>query len=212
MAVDRSPNTPLRPVDASSLIVLDGAADDPSVLMGRRSARHAFMPSVYVFPGGKVDRADGRVVSSLVPPHDEARLRAGLGSRATDGRVRAIVGAALRETLEETGYALRTDCAAGSIRYVARAITPPGRNRRFDARFFACRSEVLQRTDSTPTDELEDLRWIALTEAGELPLARITKVILDELRTRLRVDPLLGNDMPIPHHRMSHGAFVRLLD
>ena len=201
-----------RPVDAASLIILDGAPDQPRVLMGRRSARHTFMPSVYVFPGGKVDLTDNKHSRPLVPPDDHARLLRGLGARGSDRRVRALAFAALRETEEETGLVLAPDASERPLRYVARAITPPGRVRRFDARFFACRRADLVQGDATPTDELEDLRWIKLGEADNVALARITTVILNELEERLRVDPNLVADRPIPHHRMRNRAFVRLLD
>ena len=203
---------PLRPVDAASLIVLDGKPDDPVALMGRRSMRHAFMPSVYVFPGGKVDRADGAPGPMLLPQADERRMSKGLGARATERRVRAITRAALRETEEETGYTLANERPQTPLRYVARAITPPGRTRRFDARFLACRREVLQAGSSTQTDELEDLRWVRLNALSDLPLARITRVIIEEVVDRLRHDPDLSGEHPVPHHRMQNRAFVRLLD
>ena len=48
----------LRPRLAASLILTRGSRQTTEVLMGRRSARHVFMPNKYVFPGGRVDRAD----------------------------------------------------------------------------------------------------------------------------------------------------------
>ena len=203
---------PLRPVDAASLIVFDGPSSDPRVLMGKRSARHAFMPSVYVFPGGRVDVSDGALSKRLLPEHDARRIHRSLGSRATDRRVRAIANAAIRETLEETGYNLGEHSPDAPLRYVARAVTPPGRTRRFDARFLACPAAHLTETDRKPTDELEDLRWVRLKFLDGLPFARITEVILREFRDRLRTDPDLEQDLPIPHHRMRNRSFVRLLD
>ena len=201
-----------RPVDAASLIVLDGEGEERSVLMGRRSARHAFMPSVYVFPGGRVDRGDGAPAPALpLPPHDVRRLVRGMGARGSERRARALAAAALRETEEEVGLRPRADAGA-PLRYVARAITPPGRARRFDARFFACRREALRPAPADPTDELEDVRWVPLRATAELDLARITAVILHELRERLALDPDLSRDLDVPHHRMRHRAFVRLLD
>ena len=40
-----------RPKDAATLILVRRDAEQPRVLMGKRSARHAFMPDKYVFPG-----------------------------------------------------------------------------------------------------------------------------------------------------------------
>ena len=170
------------------------------------------MPSVYVFPGGKVDRTDTSERRELLPERDARRIQSGLGARGSERRVQAIARAALRETEEETGYALMRDHPPAPLRYVARAVTPPGRTRRFDARFLACRREHLELRESTPTDELEDVRWVRCEELDDLPLARITRVIIEELRERLRVDPRLVGDYPIPHHRMQNRQFVRLLD
>jgi 8-oxo-dGTP pyrophosphatase MutT (NUDIX family) len=53
----------LRPRDAATLIIVDTARGEPRAA-GRRRADLAFMPSRYVFPGGRVDPADGTLPSS----------------------------------------------------------------------------------------------------------------------------------------------------
>ena len=207
---------PLRPADAASLLILDGAGADARVLMGRRSTAHAFMPAVYVFPGGRVDRTDTRARTlGTLRAEDERRLLLHT-SRPSPARARAMAVAALRETVEETGLVLGERRGDGivhdlsGLRYVARAITPPGRTRRFDARFFACRRSAVAHEGAPDTDELEDVRWVRLATAqDEVPLARITGVIVDEMVERLRHDPRLEADLPIPRHRMLHRRFVR---
>ena len=218
----------LRPVDAATLLVLDRSHGDIRVLMGRRSTRHVFMPAAYVFPGGRVDRSDGDVTTaSALRVADEQRLVDGMKGRPSARRAKALGIAALRETAEETGLALghpfrgRTHSlfirhglapSLGELRYVARAITPPGRSRRFDTRFFAVFRDAVSEPDGwTPsgTDELEDVQWIALGDAANLDVPRITAVILGEVRERLRVDPELERDLPVPHHHMRHRTFVR---
>ena len=205
----------MRPADAASLLVLDGRGPNARVLMGRRSAAHAFMPEVYVFPGGRVDAADRRTpVSGALRPTDEARLLAGT-PRPSPARARAMAVAALRETHEETGLVIgaRNDAFVpdlARLRYVARAITPPGRTRRFDARFFACPRSAVETEAAPTTDELEDVRWVPLARARDaVPLARITEVIIDEMLERLTRDPELTADLPVPRHRMLHRRFVR---
>ena len=203
---------PLRPADAASLLVLDGRGADAHVLMGRRSAAHAFMPEVYVFPGGRVDRADARAaVTGSLRPEDERRVLLNT-PRPSPAKARAIAVAALRETLEETGLAIGADGALdlSPLRYVVRAITPPGRSRRFDARFFACKRSSVRSEVRPETDELEDVRWVPLAKAkDEVPLARITGVVIDEMLARLSRDPDLTADLPVPRHRMLHRRFVR---
>ena len=205
----------LRPKDASTLILLDGDLARPSVLMGRRSAAHAFMPRLYVFPGGRVDAADGRApASGQLRPADQRRLIDGLGTRATVRRARAIALAAIRETHEETGYRLAGDEALpdlAPLRYVARAITPPGRTRRYDTRFFAARlSDFASRERmAAPTDELEDLRWVPLARAEELNVPMITALILRDLQARLASDATLQGDPTIPFYRNRNGTVVR---
>jgi hypothetical protein len=55
------PGRSLRPRDAATLILIDRSGGDVRVLLGRRSARHAFMPGRFVFPGGRTDPSDSRI-------------------------------------------------------------------------------------------------------------------------------------------------------
>ena len=204
-----------RPVDAASLLILDGNGPDASVLMGRRSSAHAFMPDVYVFPGGRVDAGDRHArCTGALRAEDERRLLAGT-PRPSPVRARALAVAALRETHEETGMVIgRLDGEAlvpslAALRYVGRAVTPPGRSRRFDARFFACPRDAVRHESVPATDELEDVRWVPLRDASAVPLARITAVMIEEVHDRLRRDPDLVADLPVPRHRMLHRRFVR---
>jgi 8-oxo-dGTP pyrophosphatase MutT (NUDIX family) len=143
---------PLRPRDSATLILLDRHGKEILVLMGRRHKRHAFMPGRFVFPGGRTDPADGRVaVADDLHPLEERKLMAA-ATRATAARAKAIALSAVRETYEEAGlligrsqpFASRSPHWQGfvahgiapslaGLRYVARAITPPGRVRRAPA-------------------------------------------------------------------------------
>ncbi|MBX6424786.1 MAG: NUDIX domain-containing protein [Variibacter sp.] len=230
---ERSHHANLRPRDAATLIVIDRSGPAPRVLMGRRHAAHAFMPGKYVFPGGRVEPYDGRMpaLGALAPEH-EARLLKRV-SRASPARARAIALAAIRETCEEVGLLLgrRTDEAPkapspawrpfadaqvvpdlSQLHFIARAITPPRRNRRFDARFFAADAEAIgHRIDGVvgPHSELDEIVWISITDAKRLDLPTITHVVLEELERRIAegFDPAL----PAPFFRMLHGRFVREL-
>jgi len=196
----------IRPRLAASLILtrvrLNGVRE---VLVGRRSGEHVFMPRKYVFPGGRVDRADGyaRFASDLTPETRDVLCRV-----VTERRARAAAAAALRETAEETGLLIAAPgdpsprpewapfreagvapCAA-SLSLVARAVTPPGRPRRFDTWFFHADAErVHGACDLSGSGELEDLRWVELGEARTLDLPIVTRFMLDELDRKLNGDP-----------------------
>jgi 8-oxo-dGTP pyrophosphatase MutT (NUDIX family) len=222
---------PKRPRDAATLILLDRKGDEVRVLIGRRHMRHAFMPGKFVFPGGRTDPADSRIpVVAPLEPVEEARLTARAG-RVAATRARAIALSAIRETYEEAGLLIgrrgtfttaKPDwqgfAAHGvqpsleAVRLVARAITPPGRVRRYDTRFLAVwRDEVaVELPQGGPTNELEELIWLPLEEAKQADIPTITRTILGELERRLAQDPLLrpgGGE--VPFYRLLRGHFIR---
>lgn len=223
---------PMRPRDAATLILLDKVGRETRVLMGRRHQRHAFMPGKFVFPGGRTDPADSRIpVTQGLHPLEEAKL-IGTGSRASAARARAIALSAVRETYEEAGLLIgqRGDFATtrgdwqgfathgvqpslSALRYVARAITPPGRIRRYDTRFLAAwRSDVaVALPDGGPTDELEEIVWLPLAKAVEADIPAITRAILGELTGRLSTDPNLEPGGSVPFYRMRKGHFQKAI-
>lgn len=220
---------PKRPRDAATLILLDRKGSEFQVLMGRRHAAHAFMPGKFVFPGGRTDPADSRVpVATALHPQEEAKLIARAG-RTGPTRARAIALSAIRETYEEAGLLIGhkgplatakrdwqgfvehgVQPSLEAVRFIARAITPPGRVRRFDTRFLAAwRDDVAVALPNGPTNELEELVWLPLAEARKADIPTITRTILDELEKRLGDDPLLRPGGAIPFYRMLHNRFVR---
>lgn len=220
---------PKRPRDAATLILLDRKGSEFQVLMGRRHAAHAFMPGKFVFPGGRTDPADSRVpVATALHPQEEAKLITRAG-RTGPTRARAIALSAIRETYEEAGLLIGhkgplatakrdwqgfvehgVQPSLEAVRFIARAITPPGRVRRFDTRFLAAwRDDVAVALPNGPTNELEELVWLPLAEARKADIPTITRTILDELEKRLGDDPLLRPGGAIPFYRMLHNRFVR---
>ncbi|MEM0944788.1 MAG: NUDIX hydrolase [Pseudomonadota bacterium] len=206
--------------DAATVILLrrEGEAP-PRILMGQRGKGAAFMPSKFVFPGGAVDASDGAVPGPDLPP-ELARL---LAAEAREGLAKPLAMAAIRELWEETGLALAhpgeaqpgphpagwdTFFAAGHqpaldrLAMVFRAITPPGRPRRFDARFLMADAGAI-RGDlddfSGAEDELSHLSWLTLAEARRLDLPFITEVVLAEIEARLDPD-LPPRPVPFFHH------------
>jgi 8-oxo-dGTP pyrophosphatase MutT (NUDIX family) len=90
----------LRPKDAAALILVRREGDAVRVLMGERSARHAFLPGRFVFPGGRLDIGDQRLaVDTDLRPEVLAKVATG----TTTSRARGLALAAVRETFEETG-------------------------------------------------------------------------------------------------------------
>ncbi|MGR3758024.1 MAG: NUDIX hydrolase [Tranquillimonas sp.] len=191
--------------DAATIILVRNAATAPAVLMGQRGADAAFMPEKYVFPGGAVDAADAGV--PMARPLNglcAGRLKERTGALAPA----TIAAAAIRELWEETGLILgrphrwpgacapswRSFAETGHLpapsgmRFVFRAITPPGRPRRFDCRFFLADAANLSGNPddfSAAQDELRHLRWVPLDEARQLDLPFITSVVLAEVAARL---------------------------
>lgn len=229
---------PLRPVpdksalrDAATVIVLRrDLPAGPSVLMGMRGAGAAFMPSKYVFPGGALDAADAAV--PLARPLPEiAATRLALDAPPDIGPALAV--AAIRELWEETGLILGTPGtwegpvpedwqgfaatghrpSAAGLQFVFRAITPPGRPRRFDARFFLVDvGEIASDPDdfSRACDELSHLHWVPLTEARALALPFITEVVLTEVQALLAFGDRPPTSIPFFDNRGPRATFARL--
>ena len=226
-AATRFPN--LKPKDAGTLIVLRRDPDNTRVLMGRRSDAHVFMPGAVVFPGGRVDRSD-RHGPALDALHPAVEAKLALATRnAEPARARAIALAAIRETYEETGVLIgRREAASKAprtaawapfiqrgvmptlapLRLIARAITPPRRSRRFDARFFAVFADAIADQAEVPDHELQSPAWLTFEEARDHDLPRITRAILDGLEKRLGRDPNLAPDGAVPFYSMRRGTFV----
>lgn len=152
------------------------------------------MPSKWVFPGGRLDRADyhGADVTDLRPPvarklAETARLKRQNG----DHLARALARAAVRETFEETGLVLgrRGDATVagdlGALTYIARAITPPMSPKRFDARFLMADASALHSPDAADSRELADVAWFTLEECRELDLPTVTRAVLGVVEQRL---------------------------
>jgi 8-oxo-dGTP pyrophosphatase MutT (NUDIX family) len=199
--------------------------------MGRRHKKHAFMPGKFVFPGGRTDPSDSRVpAANPLHPAEEAKLLAAMGAKSSAARVRAIAMSAVRETYEEAGLLIGEKGAfqtakpdwqgfvehgvqpsLDGLRFVARAITPPGRVRRFDTRFLAAfiDSVAVRLPDGGPTHELEEQVWLTLEDARKADIPTITSTILADLEKRLAADPGLAPGGEVPFYRMQHNRFQR---
>ena len=199
----------VRPRDAATLILLDHSGGKAKVLLGRRHEGHKFMPGKFVFPGGRVEPSDRAMIAakpldSVIEEKLGARLR-----RPSLRFARAIALAAIRETFEETGLALgvserapqapagawarfaetNVTPALDGLEFIARAITPPRRPKRFDTRFLVADAKLIRHQEPgiiRPDAELVELVWMPLEEAAALDMPAITRIVLKELDAAMK--------------------------
>lgn len=193
--------------------------------MGQRGKSAAFMPNKFVFPGGAVDPSDAEV-GLYTPLSSECWTR--LTARTASPSPEALALAAIREVWEETGLRIGAPLGAQEkpdtipedwqgffktglapsgehLRFVFRAITPPLRPRRFDARFFMINADHLMDDldDFTEaSDELSHLQWIPLEETQNFDLPRITQIVMREVIDRVHGE---GSFKGVPFYDQTGG-------
>ena len=217
--LDRAP----RPKIAATVVLTIGDRHDPKILMGQRSSRHDFMPSVYVFPGGRVDRID-----SFAPYAGDlsARTERVLEAAVSPRKARAIALSCIRETYEETGFMLGKSVPTQSrnmknptydafrkagqladisnLEVFGRAITPPHRHKRFDAWFFHRHLGDVAPPEVNDSHELQNVGWFTFDEIEDLKLQRATVMMMKVFKDYIR------RDRPAPDiffSRAVHGTF-----
>ncbi len=214
--------------DAATVIVLRDRASSPRILMGQRGAKAVFMPNKFVFPGGAVDAGDHTVpLASPVAEPCATRLH----DDSPPGLGPALAATAIRELFEETGQVLGSPGAwkapppdwqdfaatghlphAAPLQFVFRALTPPGRPRRFDARFFLINAEDLASDPddfSAASDELSHLQWVDLDQVRRFDMPFITEVVLSEIAARAH-DPHPPVSVPFFKNNDEESLFLRL--
>lgn len=226
MKID-TPETTIR--DAATLVLWRAGPQGPEVLMGQRGAGAAFMASKFVFPGGAADPADA-LVPLARPLTQVCADRLALATTATPA---ALAAAAIRELAEEAGLMLARPGSwpaaapsgwqrfaedallpdAGALTFFFRAITPPGRTRRFDARFFLAEAAGLVGAHddfSSADSELAHLKWLPMPEARALDLPFITEVVLAEVAAHLAGADTLSSGVPFFDNSTAQPVFRRL--
>ncbi|WP_299986868.1 NUDIX domain-containing protein [uncultured Ruegeria sp.] len=215
--------------NAATVIVLRDRFSDPAILMGQRGAKAAFMPNKVVFPGGAVDPEDANIpLHSSLPDLCAERL----SQQSAPDLQNALAAAAIRELWEETGlilgqqgkwqWAIPPDWqsfaamgyvpSAEALQFVFRAVTPPGRPRRFDARFFLVDADAIQGDldDFThASDELSHLQWVKISQARAFDLPFITEVVLAEIAARTS-DPNPPETVPFFLNNEEASLFLQL--
>ena len=221
------------PRDAATLMLIDRSGDKPKVLLGRRHDSHKFMPGKFVFPGGRIEALDRTMTAvSELHPDTQTKLLERVASPSAD-YARAFPLAAVRELAEETGLLLGVKRDAppetpgeiwaefakanvhpdlGQIHFIARAITPPRRPRRFDTRFFTADASAIAHTIEGvvgPDSELVELVWVPIEDAAKLDMPTITGIVLEELLARVRAG--MAQALPVPFYFMVDQKFFREL-
>lgn len=183
--MSESVEVPIKP--AATVMLLRDTPDGLEVFMLRRTSNAVFAGGMYVFPGGKVDAADGEGdegyrVAAIRECYEEAGV---LLAVDTDGRMvddghpalahRTAVydgDVDVRALASDHGLRLATD----ALPWMSHWITPKGETaRRFDTRFFMAASPAGQ-TSYHDDNETVASMWVrpadalARWEAGELQL------------------------------------------
>jgi 8-oxo-dGTP pyrophosphatase MutT (NUDIX family) len=211
----------VEPQTAATVMIARDEASGIELFMLRRNSRSAFMPDVFVFPGGRLEAQDAGVALALT----------GDVAPSLDP---VLVYAAARETFEECGLlfatkrttdvqraAARAEVLAGTqtfaglliqlgaqvdgraLRYFSRWITPPPERRRFDTHFFVARAPAGQaaRADALETHDglwISPREALARSAAGTFALSFPTRKHLERVSAFGSVDTLLdyASDKP----------------
>jgi 8-oxo-dGTP pyrophosphatase MutT (NUDIX family) len=221
------------PRDAASLVIVDCAGATPKVLLGRRRMAQVFAPGKYVFPGGSLDAADllYNPVGRLAEP-DRFALRQKLAAGSEHLPPEAFALAAIRETLEETGLVLGVPGASAdgdgleayrpfhalglrpnveALSFFARAITPPGRPKRFDARFMLAEASAIAHQLEHNDGEFVELVWVDFPAARRLDLHAMTREILGDAERFLAMSLDARRLGPVPFYSQGAGCWQRQL-
>jgi 8-oxo-dGTP pyrophosphatase MutT (NUDIX family) len=229
----RAPSIVRRPRDAATLVIVDRTDAAPRVLMGRRRPDQVFLPDTFVFPGGRVEPVDRALARNYaLAPSASAHVKLAMRGRPSDTRASALALAAIRETYEETGVIVgeahphggATDQGAwtaflaqgyrprlDSLAFFARAITPPGRPRRYDTRFFIVDATHIVHRAPGVDGELLDIGWFTPEQAKGLKLPSITRHVLDDLSAWLNSPREDVTPRPVPFYFHRRGRFERTL-
>ncbi len=162
------------------ILLRGGAGQGLELLMLQRGARARFMPGVWVFAGGVVERAD-RASAAATP----------VAGIAADELAHRICGA------RELGEEAAVEIGAGALLPWSRWITPERVPMRFDTRFYVGRAPDGAEPAHDPV-EMAAARWVeperALADfaAGRFELSFPTIKHLEELRRFTDADAVIA--------------------
>lgn len=199
-AIRFHPITPITPRPAATLVLLRRNPHGMELLLLKRSSGARFIPEAWVFPGGRVDSADGPgdpgtfPVTALRETFEEAGVlclpRGAALSFSGEGNAE---GSFLRKRLHagEISFpavlkALQVAVAPGELTPIGHWMTPVQEAHRYDTRFFGV--EVPEDCSAFPDGaELLDAVWLPPKAAlrrnleGRLPMVFPTILTLEAL-------------------------------
>ena len=139
----------VEPQPAATVVLLRPGVDGLEALLTRRPPTMAFAPDMFVFPGGRVDDADGEPallargdrgttpaeVAAIRELFEEAGVLLAVGGSAADRAVARVALVRGETTFPAMAESLDLRLATASLTPLSRWITPPSMPRRFDAGF-----------------------------------------------------------------------------
>jgi 8-oxo-dGTP pyrophosphatase MutT (NUDIX family) len=188
-------------IPAATLIVVRERADGPpELLMVERAHDMAFAGGAWVFPGGRIDRADEELAESLATEDAAARVAAireaveetavpvGLSptptrSMSLEMQHDLLAEVRLQTLLRRNGLNLDIEALAPLARWVPRFHA----TRRFDTLFFVARAPEGDWVPNVAERECKGAHWVSAAEvlerdkAGELQLIFPTRRTLERL-------------------------------
>lgn len=232
--VPGSDGPPIR--DAATLVIVDRQGGEPRILLGRRRPDQVFLPNVFVFPGGRVDREDQTAPSAdELAPAEVALLQIPADPETAgyaQSHVRGLALAAIRETYEETGLLAGVRSAQSGrensslpgwsafaehrilpqlskLQYFLRAITPRARPRRYDTRFFLIEASAIAAKVAPADDELSDVGWFTLKDTEQLEIPRMTQAAIRELGLVFEKGLRAPESRSVPFYFEQNGSMER---
>ena len=202
---------------------------EPKIFLGRRRPDNVFLPDKWVFPGGRCEASDQLVTpAGRLSGADEEALAWGAQSANQLKVAASLAVTAVREVFEETGLIIgeagqisapvpegwQAFAAAGyrpnvaPLKFLARAITPPARPRRYDTRFFIAAAHAVSHDAGRHDGEFTEQGWFSLSRCRTLDIPNITRLILDDACTVMERSDLAA-DAGIPFYYQDGPAFRR---
>lgn len=216
--------------DAAVVVLVDVAPGlEPKIFLGRRRADNVFLPDKWVFPGGRCELPDQQVTAAgRLSEADVNALTWGAQSPSQQKVAASLGVTAVREVFEETGLIIgeageisapvpdgwQAFAATGyrpnvaALKFLARAITPPARPRRYDTRFFIANALAIAHDAGRHDGEFTEQGWFTLTRCRALDIPNITRLILDDACAAIEHGAMAAKD-GIPFYYQDGSAFRR---